>query len=195
MLFRQVPNSSRARSDSPISVEDVPISRPTPVATVAPTVTTAVTRPTPIPPRPTPVVQQSIAEHYGRQMAHPSPAIVYPRNISGYPNCPDVKLKPLAFYDLMGTLIRPSTLLPSSTVKHQEITFPLHLTPSQVSEIAGNRTSFNDETLIQVQLRFCLLEVSCEQDDCFPPGIHVRVNNKPVMLPVSFTAYQTNSLI
>jgi len=37
---------------------------------------------------------------------------------------------------------------------------------------------------IQVQLRFCLLETSCEQQDKFPSGIGVRINNKPAQLPV-----------
>ncbi|XP_063700480.1 E3 SUMO-protein ligase PIAS2-like isoform X2 [Culicoides brevitarsis] len=132
----------------------------------------------------TAVVAPTIAEHYGRQMAHPAPAIMYPRNFSGYPNCPDVRLKNLAFYDVLGTLLRPSTLLPSSSLRSQEISFPLHLTPSQITEILSNRDYRNDnETLIQVQLRFCLMETSCEQEDYFPPGINVRVNNKPVTLP------------
>jgi hypothetical protein len=34
-------------------------------------------------------------------------------------------------------------------------------------------------------MRFCLLETSCEQDDCFPPGICVKVNGKMCPLPVS----------
>jgi len=37
---------------------------------------------------------------------------------------------------------------------------------------------------LQVQLRFCLLETSCEQQDKFPSGIGVRVNHKPAQLPV-----------
>jgi len=164
----QNPNSRNATS-SPIPIDE-PVIAPVSSSSCA-TV------------RPTSVVQPTLAEHYGRQMAHPSPAIIYPRNMSGYPNCPDVRLKPLAFYDVLATLVRPSTLLPSSGMKQQEITFPLHLTPSQVAEISSNRTYTNDETLIQVQLRFCLMETSCEQDDHFPPGVNVRVNNKPVILP------------
>lgn len=132
------------------------------------------------------VVAPTIAEHYGRHMAHPAPAIIYPRNTSGYPNCPDVRLKPLAFYDVLATLLRPSTLIPSTASRSQEITFPLHLTPSQIQEIVSHRDMRNEnETLIQVQLRFCLMETSCEQEDYFPPGIQVRVNNKIVQLPVS----------
>ena len=38
---------------------------------------------------------------------------------------------------------------------------------------------------VQVQLRFGLVETSCEQEDKFPSGINVRVNGKPAALPVS----------
>lgn len=37
----------------------------------------------------------------------------------------------------------------------------------------------------QAQLRFCLLETSCEQEDHFPPSVNVKVNNKMCPLPVS----------
>ena len=37
---------------------------------------------------------------------------------------------------------------------------------------------------MQIQLRFCLLETTCEQKDEFPPSICVRVNNKIAPLPV-----------
>ena len=40
------------------------------------------------------------------------------------------------------------------------------------------------EYTIQVQVRFCLLETTCEQADTFPSQIQVRVNNKPATLPV-----------
>lgn len=194
-IYRQ----AQGRGTSPISVESASADTAAPavvsnvVATnpfelpVAPV--TGTTRPTTttVPPVPasvqTAVVQPTLAEHYGRQMSHPSPAIIYPRNISGLPPCPDVRLKPLPFYDLVATLIRPSTLLPHSTLKAQDITFPLHLTPSQVTEIHNNRSYINEETTIQVQLRFCLGETSCEQDDMFPPGIQVKINNKFVNLP------------
>ena len=38
---------------------------------------------------------------------------------------------------------------------------------------------------VQVQLRFCLLETSCDQEDNFPPSICVRINGKMATLPVS----------
>src|SRR6218665_955590 len=40
----------------------------------------------------------------------------------------------------------------------------------------------------QLQLRFCWLETSCEQDDHFPPNLMVRINNRMVQLPVSSMA-------
>jgi len=39
--------------------------------------------------------------------------------------------------------------------------------------------------VVQVQVRFCRLDTSCEQDDCFPPGICVTVNDQMCQLPVS----------
>lgn len=41
------------------------------------------------------------------------------------------------------------------------------------------------EHILQVQLRFCLLETSSEQEDYFPPSVIVKVNNKLCPLPVS----------
>ena len=43
-----------------------------------------------------------------------------------------------------------------------------------------------EEYFVQIQLRFCLMETSCEQKDEFPPSINVRANNKMVTLPVRF---------
>ena len=51
---------------------------------------------------------------------------------------------------------------------------------------------------VQIQLRFCLLETSCEQEDNFPPSICVRVNGKMATLPVSikYRKYvQLNSIL
>jgi len=47
----------------------------------------------------------------------------------------------------------------------------------------------------QVQLRFCLLETSCEQQDKFPSGISVRVNNKPAQLPVCTCFYLCDAML
>uniref|UniRef100_A0A8W7MXN8 Protein inhibitor of activated STAT n=1 Tax=Anopheles atroparvus TaxID=41427 RepID=A0A8W7MXN8_ANOAO len=99
----------------------------------------------------------------------------------------DVQLKKLAFFDQLATLLKPSTLVPSNnTQRAQEGSFYFHLTPQQANDIALNRDCRNPtkvEHTVQVQLRFCLLETSCEQEDYFPPNIVVKVNNKMCALP------------
>lgn len=109
---------------------------------------------------------------------------------------PDVRLKKLAFYDVLGTLIKPSSLVPRNAQRIQEVPFYFTLTPQQATEIASNRDIRNSskiEHAIQVQLRFCLLETSCDQEDCFPPSVSVKVNNKLCQLPVSKIKYQENT--
>lgn len=101
---------------------------------------------------------------------------------------PDVRLKKLAFYDIKGVLIQPSSLVPQGTNRTQEAIYHFTLTPQQATEIASNRDIRNGnkhEYTVQVQLRFCLMETSCEQEDCFPPNVIVKVNNKMCPLPVS----------
>lgn len=104
---------------------------------------------------------------------------------------PDVRLKKLAFFDVLATLLKPSTLIPtSSSQRMQENTYQFSLTPAQATEIGMNRDTRNSnkvEHVVQVQLRFCLLETSCEQEDYFPPNVVVKVNNKLQQLPVSFS--------
>lgn len=56
------------------------------------------------------------------------------------PPHPDVRLKKLAFFDVMATLLKPSTLLPTSNAQRmQEGTYYFHLTPQQATDIASNR--------------------------------------------------------
>lgn len=53
---------------------------------------------------------------------------------------PDVKLKKLAFFDVIATLLKPSTLLPTANAtRQQEGTYYFHLTPQQATDIASNR--------------------------------------------------------
>lgn len=49
------------------------------------------------------------------------------------PPSPSVKLKKLAFYDTLGVLIKPSTLLPVSNARQQEKVFNFVLTPQQAT--------------------------------------------------------------
>ncbi|KAI9575761.1 hypothetical protein GQX74_015656 [Glossina fuscipes] len=77
----------------------------------------------------------------------------------------------------------------------QEVPFYFTLTPQQATEIASNRdirSSSKVEHAIQVQLRFCLLETSCDQDDCFPPSVAVKVNNKMCQLPNALPQTRSN---
>lgn len=53
------------------------------------------------------------------------------------------------------------------------------------------RPGAKNEYTVQVQVRFCLLETTCEQADTFPSQIQLRVNNKPATLPVSFLHLDT----
>ncbi|KAL4227451.1 E3 SUMO-protein ligase pias1 [Mactra antiquata] len=105
---------------------------------------------------------------------------------STVPVHPDVRLKPLPFYDVQGELLKPTSLAPKSPSRFQEAYFVFHLTPQQAQDIAMSRDvrpTAKWEYTVQVQLRFCYLETSCEQDDNFPPSICVRVNGKVAQLP------------
>lgn len=106
-------------------------------------------------------------------------------NIS-FPITPDVKLKKLAFYDTLATLMKPTTLIPANNQRIQEKTFNFHLNLEQATNIAMHRDIRNPqkvEHIIQVQLRFCVLDITAEQEDCFPPNVIVKLNNKQCPLP------------
>ncbi len=96
-----------------------------------------------------------------------------------YPTFPDVKLRRLPFYRVLATLMQPCSLQPSGNARFQEQKFSFFLSPTQVESI--ERNSYRDsatgrfEYKMQVQLRFSLLETSCEQDDNFPSSICVKV--------------------
>jgi len=99
---------------------------------------------------------------------------------------PDVKLKHLPFYDVLGELMKPSSLIPKNNGRMQETLFVFHLTPQQAQDITMSRDfrpGAKVEYTVQVQIRFSLVETTCEQADTFPSQIQVRVNNKPATLP------------
>lgn len=82
-------------------------------------------------------------------------------------------------------------LVPSSNNRGiQESDFTFCFTPSQANDIASSK-EYNYSTVgenkiqytTQVQLRFCAMETSCDQDDLFPPSIIVKVNQKLIPLP------------
>ncbi|XP_026763044.1 E3 SUMO-protein ligase PIAS2 isoform X2 [Galleria mellonella] len=115
----------------------------------------------------------------------PSPSPTAP--LTPFPVHPDVKFKKLPFYDVLAELMKPSTMMPMQAGRMQEGTYIFHLTPQQATEIASGKdivgTSNKLDYVIQAQLRFCLLETSCEQEDHFPPSVNVKVNNKMCPLP------------
>lgn len=58
---------------------------------------------------------------------------------SQYPVHPDVRFKKLPFFDMLGELLKPSSLTPQGTMRLQESTFVFHLTPQQSTDIASSR--------------------------------------------------------
>ncbi|KAI6073008.1 E3 SUMO-protein ligase PIAS3 isoform X1 [Aix galericulata] len=76
-----------------------------------------------------------------------------------HPVHPDVTMRRLPFYDVYDELIKPTTL--GSDL------------------LPGAKCDYT----VQVQLRFCLCETSCPQEDYFPPNLFVKVNGKLCPLP------------
>lgn len=108
-----------------------------------------------------------------------------PSSASLHPVHPDVKLQRLPFYDMLDELIKPTSLASDNSQRFQETCFAFALTPQQVQQISssmdisGTKCDFS----VQVQLRFCLSETSCPQEDHFPTNLCVKVNGKPCNLP------------
>jgi len=103
-----------------------------------------------------------------------------------YPTYPDVTLQKLPFYRIESTLLKPCSLQPNGNARFQEQTFTFHLTPQQASDISNS--SYRDENnrvdyRKQIQMRFSLLETSCEQEDNFPSSICVKANSRLCPLP------------
>ncbi|KAM9817363.1 E3 SUMO-protein ligase PIAS1-like [Neosynchiropus ocellatus] len=98
---------------------------------------------------------------------------------------PDVKLQRLPFYDLLDVLIKPISLASDSSQQFQETCFTFALTLQQVQQI-NNSMDVSTSTFdfsVQVQLRFCLSDTSCPQEDHFPSNLCVKVNGKLSNLP------------
>ncbi|KAM4690136.1 E3 SUMO-protein ligase PIAS3 [Rhinophrynus dorsalis] len=103
-----------------------------------------------------------------------------------HPVHPDVKMKRLPFYDVYDELVKPTTLASTNTQRFEEAHFTFALTPQQVHQILTSRDNLPGakcDYTVQVQLRFCLCETSCPQEDYFPPNLFVKVNGKLCPLP------------
>ncbi|XP_071392354.1 E3 SUMO-protein ligase PIAS1 isoform X2 [Centroberyx affinis] len=102
-----------------------------------------------------------------------------------HPVHPDVKLQRLPFYDMLDELIKPTSLASDNSQRFQETCYAFALTPQQVQQISSSMdiSGTKCDFAVQVQLRFCLSETSCPQEDHFPPNLCVKVNGKPCNLP------------
>ncbi|KAJ4947529.1 hypothetical protein JOQ06_009564 [Pogonophryne albipinna] len=76
-------------------------------------------------------------------------------------------------------------LASDNSQRFQETCFAFALTPQQVQQISSSMdiSGTTCDFSVQVQLRFCLSETSCPQEDHFPPNLCVKVNGKPCNLP------------
>ncbi|XP_068278125.1 E3 SUMO-protein ligase PIAS2-like isoform X2 [Nyctibius grandis] len=122
------------------------------------------------------VLLQDTKPHF--EMQQPSPSIP--------PVHPDVQLKSLPFYDVLDVLIKPTSLVQSSIQRFQEKFFIFALTPQQVREICISRDFLpggRRDYTVQVQLRLCLAETSCPQEDNYPNSLCIKVNGKLFPLP------------
>ncbi|XP_032227300.2 E3 SUMO-protein ligase PIAS2 isoform X2 [Nematostella vectensis] len=99
---------------------------------------------------------------------------------------PDVRLVSLPFFEHIDDLVRPTSLVPVGMSQLQENYVVFHLTPRQVGLITtsrDNRPHSRHDFTVQIQLRICLLETSCEQSDNFPSSLCIKVNGKICSLP------------
>jgi len=123
---------------------------------------------------------------YSNPCTDPIPPSPPPATSLVYPTYPDVSLKKLPFYKIEETLLKPCSLQPNGNSRFQEQNFTFYLTPGQTSEISNSsyrNEQGKPEYRKQVQMRFSLLETSCEQEDNFPSSICVKVNGKLCPLP------------
>ncbi|XP_053134690.1 E3 SUMO-protein ligase PIAS3 isoform X2 [Hemicordylus capensis] len=103
-----------------------------------------------------------------------------------HPVHPDVKMRRLPFYDIYDELIKPTTLASVNSQRFEEAHFTFALTPQQVQQVLTSRDILPGakcDYSVQVQLRFCLCETSCPQEDYFPPNLFVKINGKLCPLP------------
>jgi len=107
------------------------------------------------------------------------PASIMPTN-------PDVKFIPLPFYELQDILYKPVSLQAKTLSGYQDQLIQYHLTPYQTQLITNSRSVHIKSMIeysIQVQLRFCLNETSCVQEDLYPTRCKIIVNGKGIPLP------------
>lgn len=91
---------------------------------------------------------------------------------------PDVRFRPLPFYDLISEVIRPAGLISDGVIgRANESQLDFQLSIDQADMLAMSVGSK------QILLRFCYLDKTIEQDDNFPPEVVISVNNNNIALP------------
>ncbi|CAG2054802.1 unnamed protein product [Timema podura] len=81
----------------------------------------------------------------------------------------------------------PHLAIPKDNGRPQNASFSFHLTPQQATDVTSSRDcrlGGRLEFVNQIQMRFCQLETSCEQEDFMPPGLGVNINGQPSKLPL-----------
>ncbi|XP_074614189.1 E3 SUMO-protein ligase PIAS2-like [Acropora palmata] len=145
-----------------------------------------------VPTQPRTAIQPRTVIPQQQPSQQPRPAIN--SDTTGVPVHPDVRLSHLPFFEHIDDLVRPTSLVSRGMSQFQEAWVMFHLTPSQVQLISNsrdNRPNFWNEFTVQIQLRFCLFETSCEQEDNFPSSLCIKVNGKICPLP-GFTSPNCN---
>ena len=78
----------------------------------------------------------------------------------------NVNLKSLPFYDVHGSLVTPTALVTRGTNRFQTASYQFQLNVEQANQIALNRDlrqSAKINHIYQIQLRFCVLDITTEQ--------------------------------
>eukprot|EP00794_Sanderia_malayensis_P009945 gene9945-10965_t len=114
-------------------------------------------------------------------------------HVSGRNSChtsmpvhPDVKFIHLPFADCQDVLIKATSLVQKRVTGYQQIQLVFHLSPLQVQTITHSKSytlQSRVEFGVQVLLRFCLAETSCQQEDAFPSRCSIKVNGKFCPIP------------
>lgn len=126
-------------------------------------------------------------EHYGDSRGKDKKKMNdtgYHRKMDAGPIHPDVKFKALPFYDILSDVLKPTGLVtkPQKAYSKADLTFAL--TDEQRRTIrSSQKERGNPRYHVQVQLRFCLMETSCDQKDFIPPNLCVQVNRQVATLP------------
>ena len=101
----------------------------------------------------------------------------------------DVRFRPLAFYDLLETILPPTALVAETHSRTQQSMFTFSLSAAQVGRIRASTSGHPPDYSVQVQLRFCKYaresRGTADVDDYLPSGLVVKLNSRIVPLPVT----------